>query len=112
MSLSREEFRCKCGCGGLVLDEDFYKMACKAREISDTPYNVTSGHRCPKHNKAVGSETENHVLGKAMDIKANYGPARGKILKGLYQAGFKRVGVAKDFIHADTMDEVESCWLY
>jgi zinc D-Ala-D-Ala carboxypeptidase len=111
MPLSRDEFKCKC-CGGLVLDEDFFQMACKAREISATPYIINSGYRCPKHNKEVGSETMNHVLGKAMDIQAKYGHDRLKIIEGLFFAGFTRIGIAKDFIHADNMPEVESCWLY
>ncbi|MFH2000720.1 MAG: peptidase M15, partial [Planctomycetota bacterium] len=60
----------------------------------------------------VGSTSKNHTSGKAADIKATDGPTRGKILKGLYRAGFQRIGVAKDFIHADSMDEVESAWFY
>jgi len=60
----------------------------------------------------VGSTSENHPRGKAADIRALNGPTRGKILKGLYGAGFTRIGIRKDFIHCDTMDEVESCWLY
>ncbi len=111
MSLAKDEFKCK-HCGALVIDEAFYKMACLAREIADTPFVISSGYRCPEHNKAVGSTSMNHVSGKAMDIKALYGPQRGKILKGLYKAGFTRVGIRKDFIHADVTDAVESCWLY
>jgi zinc D-Ala-D-Ala carboxypeptidase len=110
-SLRRDEFKCSC-CGGLVLDDTFFEMLCKARETAATPFVVNSGYRCAKHNAEVGSTSKNHTSGRAADIKAVYGPERGKILKGLYLAGFKRVGVGKTFIHADNMAEVESCWLY
>lgn len=117
MSLEIDEFRCKgtnC-CGGKVsLDSAFFALARKAREISDCPYVITSGWRCEKHNssKEVRSTSRNHTSGKAMDISATNDVIRGKILKGLYRAGFTRVGIRKDFIHADTMDATEACWLY
>jgi zinc D-Ala-D-Ala carboxypeptidase len=113
MSLERDEFKCK-HCGKLILDSTFFAMACRAREISDTPYIITSGYRCEAHNAAVGSTSKNHPSGKAMDIKATDGPSRGKILKGLYLAGFRRIGISfkGGFIHADSMDDVESCWPY
>jgi zinc D-Ala-D-Ala carboxypeptidase len=109
--LVRSEFRCKC-CGGLVLDDTFFNMLCKAREIAATPFTINSGYRCAKHNAEVGSTSKNHTSGHAADIGAIYGTERGKILKGLYLAGFTRVGVGKTFVHADNMPEVESCWLY
>jgi uncharacterized protein YcbK (DUF882 family) len=106
------EFTCKCGCGKAIMDPVFLTMLEKAREIADTPFHITSGYRCPKHNSDVGSTSSNHTSGKASDITAESGPVRGKILKGLYKAGFDRVGIGKDFIHADITDSVESCWLY
>ena len=109
---TRDEFACKCGCGKSTVDVLFIVQLEKARNIADVPFIITSGVRCPEHNKAVGSTTQNHVNGKAADIKAVDGPSRGKILKGLYRAGFERIGIRKDFIHCDMMDEVESCWLY
>jgi zinc D-Ala-D-Ala carboxypeptidase len=111
MSLQREEFKCSC-CGGLVLDDSFFDALCKAREIAATPFTINSGYRCAKHNAEVGSTSKNHTSGRAADIAAINGYDRGRILKGLYLAGFKRVGVGKTFIHADNMAEVESCWLY
>lgn len=105
------EFACKC-CGASGMNPKFLQMIDEAREIADTPFIITSGYRCEKHNKAVGSTSKNHTSGKASDISAKDGPSRGKILKGLYLAGFTRIGIAKDFIHADISDSVESAWLY
>jgi len=106
-----EEFACKC-CGKHPIDALFLAQLEKARGMAGVPFVITSGYRCPTHNAAVGSTSKNHTSGKAADIKATDGPTRGKILKGLYRAGFQRIGVAKDFIHADSMDEVESAWFY
>ena len=105
------EFRCKC-CGQAIMDAAFLARLDRARERAGVPMQITSGYRCPRHNAAVGSTSINHTSGKAADILAPNGPVRGKILRGLYQAGFRRIGVAKDFIHADITDGVESCWLY
>ena len=105
------ELRCPC-CGEIVIDDAFLARLRLAREIAGVPFVITSGYRCEKHNKEVGSSSRNHVEGKAADISATDGPTRGRILKGLYEAGFKRVGIARTFIHADNTDAVESCWLY
>jgi uncharacterized protein YcbK (DUF882 family) len=94
------------------MDAIFLVMVNNAREYAGVPFIINSGYRCEKHNREVGSQSANHPSGKAVDIRATDGPTRGKILKGLYRAGFTRIGIGKDFIHADTMDEVESCWLY
>jgi uncharacterized protein YcbK (DUF882 family) len=105
------ELRCPC-CGEIIIDDAFLARLRLAREIAGVPFVITSGYRCEKHNEEIGSSSRNHVEGKAADIRATNGPARGKILKGLYKAGFERVGIRKDFIHCDTMEAVESCWLY
>lgn len=107
-----EEFICRCGCGENNMDENFLRLIDLAREIAGVPFIINSGFRCQKHNKEVGSSSQNHPSGRAVDIKATDGYTRGKILKGLYKAGFKRVGIRGDFLHADTMDKHENCWLY
>jgi len=109
--ITLSELRCPC-CGETIIDDAFLARLRLAREIAGVPFVINSGYRCEKHNKEVGSTSQNHVEGKAADIQSINGPSRGRILKGLYKAGFKRVGIAKTFIHADSMDTVESCWLY
>jgi zinc D-Ala-D-Ala carboxypeptidase len=111
VSLSVDEFKCK-HCGKVALDSAFFARIRRARVIADTPFLINSGYRCPEHNAEIGSTSTNHTSGKAVDIAAIDGPSRGKILKGLYGAGFTRVGIAKTFIHCDTSDGVESAWLY
>lgn len=106
-----EEFNCPC-CGKHPIDALFLAQLEKAREIAGVPFVINSGYRCEKHNREVGSTSRNHVSGKAADIRATDGPTRGKILKGLYRAGFTRTGIGKTYIHVDSMDAVESAWLY
>ena len=106
-----EEFKCKC-CGVQHMDSLFLLQLDNAREFAGVPFEITSGYRCPKHNAEVGSTSGNHPSGKASDIKCTNGPVRLKIVMGLIRAGFRRIGIRKDFIHVDSMNEVESIWLY
>ena len=86
-----------------------------ARDIAGVPFEVNSGYRCEAHNKAVGSTSDNHPRGRAADISATDSVSRMKIIRGLIMAGFNRIGVHPEFIHADNMDEIrrsEACWFY
>jgi len=106
-----DDFACPC-CGESKMNIDTVLRLDKARMIADTPFKINSGYRCPKHNKEVGSTSDNHPSGHGSDIEAKTNRKRIKILSGLIKAGFKRIGIHKTFIHADDMDKVESCWLY
>ena len=108
-----EEFACKC-CGQVHMNQDFLDQLEIARGIRGVTYYIESGYRCPVHNKAVGSTSTNHTKGMAADIRAITGYVRGRVLAGLYGAGFKRIGISfkGGFIHADSNDGPESCWLY
>jgi uncharacterized protein YcbK (DUF882 family) len=114
---SEAEFRCKgigcCDHSDGHMDPIFLAMIDAAREISECPYEITSGHRCPRHNQDVGSTTNNHTSGKAADIKAVDSHSRMKIVEGLVKAGFQRIGIdfMRGFIHADIM-EGEALWGY
>ena len=50
----REEFYCKCGCGSGRIDIRLVKILDDIREHYGRAAVVTSGVRCPSHNKAVG----------------------------------------------------------
>lgn len=106
-----EEFNCKC-CRVQHMDALFLSQLDNARDYAGVPFEINSGWRCEKHNIEVKSESKNHTSGKAVDIKCEYGPARLKIIMGLIRAGFRRIGVRKDFIHVDSMDDIESMWVY
>lgn len=69
-----DEFKCKCGCGKIVIDTlliDTLEKLFPALELSKI--NVISGYRCAKHDKAVGGRgAGSHVEGYAADIRAFY----------------------------------------
>ena len=109
--LQEKHIPCDC-CGACQMNIDFMLKLDKARMIANTAFVINSGYRCQKHNTEEGSTSQNHTSGHAVDIKATDNHKRGKVLRGLYRAGFNRVGIRKDFIHVDDMDKVESCWLY
>jgi len=96
------EFACRC-CSDVEMDVDFVSRLEAARVIAGTAFKITSGWRCPGHNKRVGGvATSAHLVGKAADISANGSVERFAIIRALIAAGFVRIGVSKSYIHADT----------
>jgi len=109
------EFKCKCGCGKNNISPLLVVKIEAAREIAGIPFKLISACRCIKWNKEVGgSDTSSHPSGLAIDIKAKSSQERFKILSALVMAGFNRIGMGKNFIHADIdSKKVQSViWLY
>ena len=74
----------------------------EARHIAGVPFKITSGYRNPKHNAQVGGvDDSTHTTKEAVDIACTDSAIRWKIINALIQVGFNRIGVAKNFIHAD-----------
>ena len=108
------EFACPC-CGEVHMEDSFLDKIDAARDIAGVPFSINSGYRCEAHNKEVGSKTDNHPRGRAADISATDSVTRMKVLVGLIMAGFRRIGVHREFIHADDMDTIgipKVCWFY
>tara|TARA_R110000787_G_scaffold3786_2_gene14601 strand:+ start:17 stop:397 length:381 start_codon:yes stop_codon:yes gene_type:complete len=109
---------------GVNMDDGFLQMLDDARGIAGIPFNITSGYRTKEYNKDLlkrgykASKNSSHLIGKAVDISVQSGNERYIILNALIQAGFRRLGVAKTFIHCDS-DSIEqggtkpnSVWTY
>ena len=110
-----EEWACKCGCGDQKMDEEFIQMINIARSFSDIPFVINSGKRCRKHNKNEGSKpTSSHLKGMAADISCLSSYDRFRIIEGVVDAGFMRVGIGDGFIHVDNDNtkDPEVIWLY
>jgi uncharacterized protein len=63
----------------------------------------------------VGSRpTSSHLTGHAVDIAVVSVGERFKVLKAMLDAGFERLGIGRDFIHADVDPAKPSgvAWLY
>ena len=109
-----DEFKCPC-CGKEEMDRGFVEKLQIARDIANTSFSINSGWRCQSHNQAVGGvQSSSHLTGHAADIKAENSQKRFAIIKSLTEAGFRRIGVAKTFVHVD--DDANKTqgvmWLY
>ena len=66
------------------------------------PIKVNSGYRTEVRNKKIGGVADSsHIKGLAVDISCTTSNDRFKLLGLLTKAGFKRIGIAKSFIHID-----------
>lgn len=96
----REEWCPCCQSGGLL--PDFRDKLNKAREIAGIPFILNSAYRCDSHNADVGgSATSSHLYGVAVDIRCTGSRDRFLIVDALIKAGIHRIGIHKNFIHAD-----------
>jgi len=112
---SLSEFNCpSLPNSGINMDLQFLTKLESAREIAGIPFRITSGYRTKEHNDKVGGvQNSSHLVGKAADIAVCSGGERYIILNSLIKAGFRRIGVAKTFIHCDTDDsKPNSVWTY
>lgn len=95
------EFSCPC-CNANEMWPSVTSALDFARSLADVPFIITSGYRCEDHNQDVGgSPTSSHLNGTAVDIHCADSVSRYRIITALLEAGFRRIGVADTFIHAD-----------
>jgi uncharacterized protein YcbK (DUF882 family) len=87
------------------LKPELVEMLDKAREIAGVPFKLNSTLRSAEKNAQVGGVKDSaHTKGLAVDIACTESRNRFKILNALLEVGFKRIGIAKTFIHADIDD--------
>ena len=101
----RKEFACQCGCGYDTADAELVSVLEALREaLGGRPIIISSGARCPAHNKAIaGSPRSQHLLARAADIVVRGVPA-DKVADMLDQLYPDSLGVGRyaDFTHVDT----------
>lgn len=95
---SKAEIACKCSCGRLELLNSSINLLEEARVTGRVPFHINSGYRCPLHPDFKESSSHN---GYAYDIRTENSQERLGVLAGLILAGFRRIGIGEDFIHAD-----------
>ena len=91
------------------------EMLDNARDIAGIPFKINSGFRTKSHNAYVGGkENSSHLYGYAIDISVTSSAQRATVLNALIKAGFRRIGIAKTFLHADNDPEKSQdvFWVY
>jgi uncharacterized protein YcbK (DUF882 family) len=109
----KKELYCRC-CEKLNISANLVLKLDLARALAETPFIITSGFRCQKHNQVVGGVKDSaHVKGLAVDIAVQNNITRLSILRGLIIAGFRRIGIGSNFIHVDIDNsKANNVWLY
>lgn len=98
---SQSEFKCK-HCGQVKCDKELLaKMELLRTKLGNKPIVVTSGYRCPQHNKAVGGvKNSQHVEGKAADIKVR-GKSPDEVARAAKAVGFTFTKIYPTWTHVD-----------
>ncbi len=89
---------------GSNMQDSTLKALDLARKRTGKAYHITSGYRTLEHNAAVGGvENSAHVRGFAADISIDGWPEADvvRLIADLTAVGFRRIGRARTFVHAD-----------
>jgi hypothetical protein len=84
------------------LDQELIIKLTQASFLSGIDFTITSGYRPGVDGVDHGLTNGPHMSHKAADIRCHDSPTRFAILKGLFNAGFNRIGWNNIHIHADT----------
>lgn len=97
------EFRkCVPPCSLQDMEQETMDKLDAARETAGIPFVLNSAFRSVAHEKSKGRNgTSSHTKGRAVDIRCNTSANRMKIVVGLLDAGFTRIGIGKTYVHAD-----------
>ena len=101
-------------CSETIINPKLVEYVQKIRDHFGKSITVTSGYRCPVHNKRIGGATgSRHSKGDAADIVVS-GVAPREVAKYAESIGIKGIGLYETnadghFTHVDTRD-VKSFW--
>jgi len=101
--------------GSLKIALELVRKLDQLREMLGKPIVINSGYRTPETNRLVGgSPTSSHLYGLAVDIKCLSSATRFSIIQNAMMLGFRRIGVANNFVHLDIDPEKvqDVMWTY
>lgn len=98
-----EEFRKAVpSCSLSDMDEDFMHHLDECRDFAGIPFIINSAYRSVEYEKKKGrTGSSQHTKGLAVDIRCVTNAQRFRIVSSLLVAGFRRIGIGKNFIHVD-----------
>lgn len=101
-NFNSNEFDCKCNglCEETILSEELVSNLQLIRSTYGRPIKISSGYRCPAHNKNVGGvENSTHTQGIACDLQTKDLTALSLVIKQLFPKC--SIGRYNTFIHFD-----------
>lgn len=109
---------CNPSCSMSQMNENLLIRLDVARHILGAPIELSSAYRTVDHEINKGrSGTSSHCKGFAVDLRCLDSPRFGshyrlRLVRALLMAGFTRIGVYKNFVHADIDTLKPSCmWI-
>ena len=101
------------------MDSGFLLALDTIRDEVGEPLTITSGFRCNDYNDRISSTGRNgpHTTGQAVDIACNNSALRMKIVSVALEQKIGRIGIARSFVHLDSLDEYDNfpenrIWVY
>ena len=107
--------KCTPSCSMEQMDQRTLNKLDFAREMAGIPFVLNSAYRSPEWDKKKGRSGDGaHTKGRAVDIRCNTNENRMRIVLACLSAGFRRIGVAKTYIHVDDDPSKKQniIWLY
>jgi len=95
------------------MEKEFLMKLDSLRGLSNFPFVITSGYRCPSHPvEQKKTYPGTHSQGIAADIKITNAAQRYTVVTMALTLGFTGIGVASDFVHVDTRGTIPVMWVY
>jgi len=105
-----------CPCCHWMNRTNIFALCARLEAVRATygPMQIVSGYRCLVHNLEAGGATlSRHLEGKAADIRVLTDGDRYRLVKALLDSGFRRIGIGKHIVHADTDESsIPLMWTY
>ncbi len=101
-NFNEREFACR-HCGQIHIEPELINKLQALRDALSKPITVTSGYRCPTHNKNVGGASQSrHMQGQAADIVVP-GVSPAQVARAAERVGFGGIGIyaKQGFTHVD-----------
>ena len=112
LDMPEKKFLCKC-CGLGEMNKKFLDRLATIQFGMQEELVITSGFRCPHHNKEVGgSPTSKHLLGLAADVACTDSHKRHLLVSLAVRNGIRGIGIAKGFVHLDQREGPTVLWTY